>query len=126
MLTDDMQVVTTVNPLIFLVAIVFSLITVFISCQKPATLAAKVSPMEALHYIEQTGGKKKGRCSKHINTAMMAKSNLGRNKKKLTIVTLSFALSIVLLNSVYTYVTSFDFDKFVADGFYGFRYNSDQ
>ena len=115
MLTDDMQVVTTVNPLIFLVAIVFSLITVFISCQKPATLAAKVSPMEALHYIEQTGGKKKGRCSKHINTAMMAKSNLGRNKKKLTIVTLSFALSIVLLNSVYTYVTSFDFDKFVAD-----------
>ena len=46
---------------------------------------------------------------------MMAKSNLGRNKKKVTIVTLSFALSIVLLNSVYTYVTSFDFDKFVAD-----------
>ena len=31
------------------------------------------------------------------------------------IVTLSFVLSIVLLNSVYTYVTSFDFDKFVAD-----------
>lgn len=28
---------------------------------------------------------------------------------------MSFALSIVLLNSVYTYVTSFDFDKFVAD-----------
>lgn len=46
---------------------------------------------------------------------MMAKNNLGRNKKKVTIVTLSFALSIVLLNSVYTYVTSFDFDKFVAD-----------
>ena len=45
----------------------------------------------------------------------MAKNNLCRNKKKVTIVTLSFALSIVLLNSVYTYVTSFDFDKFVAD-----------
>ena len=50
-----------------------------------------------------------------ISTVMMAKSNLGRNKRKVTIVTLSFALSIVLLNSVYTYVTSFDFDKFVAD-----------
>ena len=114
-LTDDMQVVTTINPLIFLVAIVFSLVTVFISCQKPATLAAKVSPMEALHYIEQAGGKKKQRRSKRINTTMMAKNNLGRNKKKVTIVTLSFALSIVLLNSVYTYVNSFDFDKFVAD-----------
>ena len=115
MLTDDIRVVTTVNPLIFLVAIVFSAITVFISCQKPAILAAKVSPMEALHYIEQTGGKKKQRRSKHISTMMMAKSNLTRNKKKVMIVTLSFVLSIVLLNSVYTYVTSFDFDKFVAD-----------
>ena len=115
MLTDDIRVVTTVNPLIFLVAIVFSAITVFISCQKPAILAAKVSPMEALHYIEQAGGKKKQRRSKHISTMMMAKSNLTRNKKKVMIVTLSFVLSIVLLNSVYTYVTSFDFDKFVAD-----------
>jgi len=115
MLTDDIRIVTTVNPLIFLVAIFFSAITVFISCQKPAILAAKVSPMEALHYIEQTGGKKKQRRSKHISTMMMAKNNLTRNKKKVMIVTLSFALSIVLLNSVYTYVTSFDFDKFVAD-----------
>ena len=115
MLTDDIRIVTTVNPLIFLVAIAFSAITVFISCQKPAILAAKVSPMEALHYIEQAGGKKKQRRSKHISTMMMAKNNLTRNKKKVMIVTLSFALSIVLLNSVYTYVTSFDFDKFVAD-----------
>ena len=115
MLTDDIRIVTTVNPLIFLVAIVFSAITVFISCQKPAILAAKISPMEALHYIEQTGGKKKQRRSKHISTMMMAKNNLTRNKKKVMIVTLSFALSIVLLNSVYTYVNSFDFDKFVAD-----------
>lgn len=114
-MTDDMRVVTTVNPIIFLVAIVFSLITVFISCQKPATLAAKVSPMEALRYVEQAPMKKKQRRSKHISTTMMAKNNLGRNKKKVMIVTLSFALSIVLLNSVYTYVTSFDFDKFVAD-----------
>ena len=114
-LTDDIRVVTTINPVIFLVAIVFSLITVFISCRKPAALAAKVSPIEALHYVEQAGTKKKQRRSKHISTIMMAKNNLGRNKKKVTIVTLSFALSIVLLNSVYTYVTSFDFDKFVAD-----------
>ena len=115
MLTDDMKVVTTVNPVIFLVAVAFSMLTVFASCRKPAALAAKVSPMEALHYVEQSGSKKKQRRSKHINATMMAKNNLGRNKKKVVIVALSFALSIVLLNSVYTYVTSFDFDKFVAD-----------
>ena len=114
-LTDDIRVVTTANPVIFLIAVVLSLITVFVSCRKPAVLAAKVSPMEALHYVEQSGTKKQQKRSKQITTTMMAKNNLGRNKKKVTIVTLSFALSIVLLNSVYTYVTSFDFDKFVAD-----------
>lgn len=115
MLTDDIHVITTVNPIIFLVAIMFSLITVFISCQKPAILAAKVSPMEALHYVEHDSVKKKQKHSKHISTVMMARSNLMRNKKKVAIVISSFALSIVLLNSVYTYVTSFDFDKFVSD-----------
>jgi len=58
-LTENMRVVTTVNPLIFVVAVVFSLITVFISCRKPAKMAAKVSPMEALRYIEQSGSRKK-------------------------------------------------------------------
>lgn len=114
-LADDIRVVTTANPVIFLVAIVFSLITVFISCRKPAALAARVSPMEALRYVEQAGTKKKQRRSRPVSTAIMAKNNLGRNRKKVAIVTLSFALSLVLLNSVYTYVTSFDFDKFVAD-----------
>lgn len=115
MLGEDMRVVTTVNPLIFLTAVVFALITVFISCRKPAKIAAKVSPIEALRYVEQLSGKKKHKRSRYISTTMMAKENLGRNKKKVVIVTLSFALSIVLLNSVYTYINSFDFDKFVSD-----------
>lgn len=114
-LTEDMRVITTVNPIIFLTAVVFSLITVFISCRKPAKMAAKVSPMEALRYVEQQVIRKKQKRSKHISVVMLAKGNLGRNKKKVVVVTFSFALSLVLLNSVYTYVNSFDFDKFVAD-----------
>lgn len=115
MLTENMRVVTTVNPFIFLAAIVFSVVTVFISCRKPAKMAAKVSPMEALRYTEQSGNGKKQKTGRHISLFRLAEGNLGRNKKKVVIVTLSFAMSIVLLNSVYTYVTSFDFDKFVAE-----------
>nr|WP_295974550.1 ABC transporter permease [uncultured Bacillus sp.] len=115
MLGEDMRVVITANPLIFFAAVVFALITVFISCRKPAKIAAKVSPIEALRYVEQASGKKRQKRSRHISATMMAKGNLGRNKKKVVIVTLSFALSIVLLNSVYTYINSFDFDKFVSD-----------
>lgn len=115
LLTEDMRMVTTANPLIFLAAATFALFTVFISCRKPAIMAAKVFPMEALRYTEQSADRKRKRRSKRISGTMLAKENLGRNRKKVMIVTLSFALSIVLLNSVYTYVHSFDFDKFVAD-----------
>ena len=117
MLSGNMNVVTTVNPSIFLVAVLFALFTVFISCRKPASMAAKVSPIEALKYVEQAAvaNRKIHKRSKHISPLMMAKQNFGRNKKKVVIVTLSFALSLVLLNSVYTYVTSFDFDKFVSN-----------
>lgn len=115
MLSENMRVVTTVNPIIFVIATIFSLFTVSISCRKPAKIAAKVSPIEALRYVEQSSNKKKQKNSKYINTIMLAKENLRRNKKKVIVVTLSFALSIMLLNSVYTYVNSFDFDKFVSD-----------
>lgn len=115
-LSENMKVVTTFNPLIFIVAIIFALITVFVSCRKPAKMAAKVSPVEAIKYVEKSFSTRyKEKRSRHISPAMMAIGNFHRNKKKVVIVTLSFALSIVLLNSVYTYITSFDFDKFVSD-----------
>lgn len=117
MLSGNMNVITTANPVIFLVAVLFALLTVFISCRKPAAMAAKVSPIEALKYVEHASASKQKtrRHTKHISPFMMAKQNFGRNKKKIVIVTLSFSLSLVLLNSVYTYVTSFDFDKFVSN-----------
>lgn len=116
-LSGNMNVITTVSPLIFIVAILFALFTVFISCRKPALMAAKVSPIEALKYVEQANlsDRKQQKRTRHISPLMMAKENFARNKKKAIIVTLSISLSLVLLNSVYTYVTSFDFDKFVAN-----------
>lgn len=74
-------IVTIVNPLIFLTAVLFSVITVFISCRKPARMAAKVSPMEALRYVEQQAVRKKQKRSSHISPVMLAKGNLGRNRK---------------------------------------------
>ena len=42
-----------VNPYIFIGSAVFAYLTVLISCMKPAKIAGKVSPMEALRYTEQ-------------------------------------------------------------------------
>lgn len=46
---------------IFVGAALFTVITVLISEWKPGRIAAKVSPVEALHYTEQRKGKKKPR-----------------------------------------------------------------
>ncbi len=113
-LTENMRTITTFNPLIFIISIILTLITIFISCHKPAKIASKVSPIEALRYIEVSNHKKHKK-SKRITCYSLAMYNLGRSKKKLILVTLSFTLSIVLLNSVFTYVSCFDFDKFVRD-----------
>lgn len=48
----DNGVVVTMNPVIFLGAAVFSLLTVFISIRKPAKIATKVSPIEAVRYTD--------------------------------------------------------------------------
>lgn len=44
----------------------------------------------------------------------MARSNLGRNKKRTVLVVMSLSLSLVLLNTVFTLSQSFDMDKFLS------------
>ena len=58
----DMVEYSTVpaNPLIFIGAAIFSLVTVFISTGHPARMAARVSPIEALRYTEGSKARKKG------------------------------------------------------------------
>jgi putative ABC transport system permease protein len=55
---DGIVMVSSIDPLIFVGASLFSLITVYLSCGKPRRMAAKISPIEALRYTEQEEGKK--------------------------------------------------------------------
>ncbi len=105
-----------INPWIFIGSAVFSLIVVYISCIKPCSLAVKVSPIEAVRFVEQMPHKKKNKKTyKKINMFRMAAANMGRSKKKAAIVILSLSLCMVLLNSTYSLVTGFDFDKYVSN-----------
>lgn len=102
------------NPIIFLVAAVFSLITVFISIRKPEKMVAKISPVEAVRYADAnaTVGKKKTKKSFNGGTPnRMAWANLGRNKKRTVLVVLSLSLSVVLTNTVFTFTQSIDADN---------------
>ena len=111
---DDATVYRSANPVIFIGAALFALVTVFISCFLPARRAAKVSPVEAVRYTEQSRTKKKKKKSRNRNRlSQMAWANLMRNKLKTILVVLSLALSIVMLNGVYGFTRGFSMDGFL-------------
>lgn len=106
---------TSANPIIFIGSTVFTLITVAISTSKPGRIAAGVSPVEAVRYTDNTNTKKKNRKSRSgAKISGMAAANLGRNKKRTTLVVISMALSLVLFNTIYTMSLGFDMDKFLS------------
>lgn len=105
----------SINPLIFVGASIFSLLTVFLSTRKPCKIAAKVSPVEAVKYSGEGNAAKKAKRSKDGGKVYrMAFSNLSRNKKRTIITVFSLSLSLVLLNTVFTVATGFDMDKYLA------------
>ena len=110
----ETKAVTSANPVIFAAAAVFALLTVFISCRKPARFAGKVSPIDALRYVDAPAGRKKQRNAKPVTALRMARQNLGRGKKKVAVVTLSLTLSLVILNTAFAFFQTFDFNKYVS------------
>ncbi|SHK69111.1 ABC transporter permease [Hespellia stercorisuis] len=108
------SVAVSMSPSIFIGAAAFSLLTIWISTGKPARIAAKVSPVEAVRFTEQSGRRKnKKRSTDGGKLWRMAFSNLGRNRKKTVLVILSLSLALVLLNSVFTVADSFDMNTYL-------------
>lgn len=102
------------SPTIFAASAVFSLITVLLSCAKPGKMAAKVSPVEAAKYVENTSHKKKKRATRGVKVHQMAFANLGRNKRKTALVMVSLALAVVLLNILVIFTGGFDMEKYLS------------
>ena len=106
---------TSASPIIFLLSAIFAFVTVSISTRKPSRIASKISPVETVKYTESAGNYKRKRLKKNsAKISSMARSNLGRNKKKSVIMIISMALSIVLVTVVYSMSISFDMDKYLS------------
>lgn len=113
---SDITVLVSANPVIFMVAALFSLFTVFVSCMKPARFAARVSPIEALRYTDSSVNyKRKRKNGRHVSIIGMAYSNMGRNKSKTVVTVVSLTLALLLLNITFTLTGSFDMDKYLKD-----------
>lgn len=112
-LSEQNPVCISTSPWIFPAAAVFALLTVWLSCLRPAKLAARVSPVEAVRYTEQSGVKKKRHATRGAGIVRMAFANLGRNRKKTLLVVSSLALSFVLLDLLLAFTGGFDMETYL-------------
>lgn len=93
-------VVVSKSIYIFTLSIIFSLITVFISCSKPGKIAGKVSPIEAVKFVSCDSGNSKKKTKKGASGAKiykMAWSNIVKSKKKVILSILSISFSAVIV-----------------------------
>ena len=109
--------VVSASPIIFIGSALFAWATVLISCLRPARLAGKISPIEALRMSDADSGSKK-KVKRHRGSASlssMAWDNLWRNKKRTVTVICSLTLGLVLLSGFYAKNAAFDIEKYLAD-----------
>ncbi len=115
---DGIVNVASASPLIFIGAVVFALATVLLSCLKPAKIAGRVSPVEAVRYTEGNGGSRSMRKTrKGFSLFTMASANLNRNKSKTIVTVVSMSLSVVLLCITCILTKGFDLDKYIGSRF---------
>lgn len=103
------------SPLIFVVAALFSVVTVLLSCGRPGRMASRVSPVEAVKYTESRSYSRKERKTRGARISQMAFANLGRNKKKTVLVVVSLSLSVVLLAVTLLFTGGFSMEKYLAE-----------
>lgn len=103
------------NPIIFIGAGIFSLVTVMISCKKPAKIAGNISPIEALRYSGSTpkNQKKNRSTTKGSKLYKVAWYNVFREKKRAIIVFLSLFMGIITFLSVNTFLNSISVENYI-------------
>ena len=107
--------VVSASPMIFIGSALFAWATVLISCLRPARLAGKISPIEALRMSDADSGSKKKVKRHRLSLSSMAWDNLWRNKKRTVTVICSLTLGLVLLSGFYAKNAAFDMEKYLAD-----------
>lgn len=112
------------HPSIYILSIIFSAITVWISCNAPAKKAAKISPVEALRYQNFAPSKKKSRNSTNGGKlSVMAFHNVFRDKKRAILVFLSLFMGITVILGVNGVVGSIKGENFIEEYYdYNFEY----
>ena len=107
------------NPLIYVFAVAFAVVTVYLGVRKPAKIAGKVSPVEALKYQSGKNEKiKKYKVSKKGKVFSMAYRNVFRDKKRCRLVFASLFFGTMIFLCVNTFIRCLDADSYLENYFY--------
>lgn len=102
------------HPSIFILSILFSALTVWISCNAPAKVAGKISPIEALRYQNFASTKTKSRNSTNGGKLhVMAYHNVFRDKKRAILVFMSLFMGITMILGVNGIIGSMKVENFI-------------
>ena len=116
------------HPSIFILSIIFSALTVWISCNAPAKVAGKISPIEALRYQNFTSTKTKSRNSTNGGKLhVMAYHNVFRDKKRAILVFMSLFMGITMILGVNGIIGSINVENYIKKYMdYDFEYTDIQ
>lgn len=116
------------HPSIFILSIIFSALTVWISCNAPAKATSKISPIEALRYQNFASTKTKSRSSTNGGKLhVMAYHNVFRDKKRAILVFMSLFMGITMILGVNGIIGSMKVENFIDKYMdYNFEYTDIQ
>lgn len=116
------------HPSIFILSIIFSALTVWISCNAPAKAASKISPIEALRYQNFASTITKIRSSTNGGKLhVMAYHNVFRDKKRAFLVFMSLFMGITMILGVNGIIGSMKVENFIDKYMdYNFEYTDIQ
>lgn len=102
------------HPVIFIGTTLFVLLTIALSCRKPAKIAGEVSPVEAVRYtgVKAKRGKKE-RTTRGSKLYRLAFYNVFREKKRAFLVFASLFMGTITLLSINGFLGSLDAQNFV-------------
>lgn len=103
------------SPLIYVLTILFDLFTIALGCRKPAKLASRVSPVEALKYngMSRENGIKRKRTTSGGKLYKMAWRNVFREKKRSILVFASLFMGTMAFLTVNTFMNGIRLENYV-------------
>lgn len=118
--------IVSFSPLIYIGAIVFSLLTAWLGAITPAKKAASISTIDALHYTEGEKTSTKARRPIKGKPVRMALRNIFRDRKRAGIVMLSLFLSITVFTSIMTVINGININNYINSEYdYDFFFTAD-